>query len=287
MFAPRTGVRNGLMLLCLVVCCAAMQAKPGSARLETLTPVQAQALVDRAFAAESRTAQNASHPMRYLLRKSSPRLATAKEIVETRDGSVARLVAQNGQPLSTEDEQREQERLHALAESFSLQSHRKHSEDSDARMVLKILHAIPRAFLFQYDGIAPGPGGRPIQKYTFRPNPDFAPPDMETQVLKSMTGELWIDATEERVLRIASFLQQDTNFAWGILGRLSKGGWLIIDQAEVAGHEWRITRVQLRMNLRILFRTKVIDTDETMTNYAPVPPGLNYRQAIQMLRSGR
>ena len=33
-----------------------------------------------------------SHPMRYRLRKSSPRMTSTKDIVETRDGAVARLV---------------------------------------------------------------------------------------------------------------------------------------------------------------------------------------------------
>ena len=41
------------------------------------------------------------------------------------------------------------------------------------------------------------------------------------------------------------------------------------------------------MNLRILFKTKNFDTVEEMTHYAPVPAGLDYRQAIQMLRRRR
>jgi len=39
------------------------------------------------------------------------------------------------------------------------------------------------------------------------------------------------------------------------------------------------------MDLRILFKTKNFDTVEEMTQYAPVPAGLGYRQAIQMLRA--
>ncbi len=54
----------------------------------------------RALANELRAAQDTSHPMRYQLRKTSPRLTTTKEIYETRDGDVARLVAINDKPLS-------------------------------------------------------------------------------------------------------------------------------------------------------------------------------------------
>jgi hypothetical protein len=40
------------------------------------------------------------------------------------------------------------------------------------------------------------------------------------------------------------------------------------------------------MNLRVLFRTRNISTVEQLTRYSPVPAGLDYRQAIQMLRAG-
>ena len=44
---------------------------------------------------------------------------------------------------------------------------------------------------------------------------------------------------------------------------------------------------KMQMNLRILFKTKNFDTTEEMTQYAPVPAGIDYRQAIQMLRASR
>jgi hypothetical protein len=101
-----------------------------------------------------------------------------------------------------------------------------------------------------------------------------------------MSGELWIDASQDRVTRLEGHLQQDTDYGWGILGKLDKGGWIVIEQADVGGRQWRIVRFKMRMNLRVLFKTRNIDTSEEMTRYAPVPAGLGYRQAIQMLRAG-
>src|ERR1039458_1284893 len=43
----------------------------------------------------------------------------------------------------------------------------------------------------------------------------------------------------------------------------------------------------MEMNLRVLFRTRNISTVEQLTRYSPVPAGLDYRQAIQMLRARR
>ena len=119
-----------------------------------LTPAQAQALVERALATESRAAQDlshVSHPMRYRLRKTSPRLTSIKEIVETRDGDVARLLSINDQPLSPPDEQKEQARLQSLIDNPSLQEHRKHSEDSDAARAMKVLRVLRLAGSLQQD----------------------------------------------------------------------------------------------------------------------------------------
>jgi hypothetical protein len=223
--------------------------------------------------------------MRYLLRKTSPRLTTTKDIVETRDGGVARLLSINDKPLSQEDEQKEQARLDSLASNPSLQRHRKQNEDEDFGIVLKLLRMLPNAFLYQYAGTGTGPSGN-IQKFTFRPNPKFSPPDYETQALTALSGELWIDASQERVVRLKGHLQQDTDYGWGILGRLNKGGWVLIEQADVGAKQWRIVHVQMEMNLRVLFRTRNISTVEQLTRYSPVPAGLDYRQAIQMLRAG-
>jgi hypothetical protein len=277
-------VRRHLQFLCLlfwaVVCQGQLAAAQGS-----LSPAQAQALVGRALATEIRTAQDPNRPMRFLLRKTSPNLTSTKEIVETRDGAVARLLAINDTPLSPTDEQKEQERLDALAANPSLQRHRKQGEDSDMGIVLKLLRMLPDAFLYQYAGSAAGPAGN-VEKFTFRPNPRFSPPDYETQALTALSGEIWIDPTQERVTRLEGHLQQDTEYGWGILGKLNKGGWVVIEQANVGGRQWRIVRVQMQMTLRILFKTKVFNTTEQLSQYEPVPPGLDYRQAIQMLHSG-
>lgn len=264
--------------------------KPGSAgpsgaqASDALLQAQAQALVGRALSTELRNARDENHLMRYQLRKTSPRLTSTKAIVETRDGDVARLLSVNDTPLGPADEQKELARLDALAADPSLQRHRKQSEDSDAGIVLKLLRMLPNAFLYQYAGSGMGPAGK-VEKFSFRPNPKFDPPDYETQALTALRGEIWIDSAQERVTRLEGHLEQDTDYGWGILGKLNKGGWVVLEQADVGGRQWRIVHVQMQMTMRILFKTRIFDTNELMTQYAPVPAGLDYRQAIQMLHT--
>ncbi len=251
-----------------------------------LTPEQAQALVGRALATESQAAQelsHASHPMRYRLHKTSPRLSSTKEIVETREGDVARLLEINGQPLSQEDERKEQARLNALEANPGLQHHRKQSEDSDAARALKVLGVLPSAFLYQFAGTATA-AGTTVEKFSFKPNPHFDPPDLETGVLTAMAGEIWIDPAAERVVRLAGGLQQDKDFGWGILGQLDKGGWIEIEQADVGVRQWRIVHLKLVMNGRVLFKVKNSNSVQDYTEFVALPADLSYKQAIQMLR---
>jgi hypothetical protein len=240
-------------------------------------------LVEHALDAELRTAQDPNHPMRYTLRKISPRLTSTKEILETKDGDVARLVSIFDKPLNPADEQKEQARLDALISDPSLQRHRKLGEDEDAARALKLLRALPQAFLYQFAGSGSGPTAT-VVKFTFRPNPNFSPPNFETEILTQMTGELWIDAAAERVTRLEGHLQQDVDIGWGILGRLKKGGWIVIEQADVGANQWRPVRFQTVMSGRVLFLNKSFDTVEEQTHFAPLPVGLGYRQAVQILR---
>jgi hypothetical protein len=242
-------------------------------------------LVRRALAVELRSATDTQHPMRYRLRKSSSRLATTKEIVETRDGAVARLVAINDQPLSPGDEQKEQSRLDSLVSDSSLQRHRKQSEENDTNRVRSVLRAMPDAFNYNYAGSASGPTGA-IAKFTFQPNPGFTPTNLETDVLPAMSGEIWINPMDERVVRIEGHLQRDVNIGWGLFGRLYKGGSVLIEQSDVGNHQWRTVRLQLAMEGRVLFRDRSFDTVEEQSHFAPVPLGLGYLEAIQILRGG-
>jgi hypothetical protein len=266
------------------------RSSEGQPTAPALTPDQAQALIQRALATEAHAAQDLSHvghPMRYRLHKVSPRLTSTKEIIETKDGDVARLISINDQPLSQADEQKEQARLQALLDNPGLQQHRKQSEGSDTDRAMKVLRVLPTAFLYQFAGTGPTPNGQPggtIIKFTFKPNPQFDPPDTETGVLTAMVGEIWVDPVQERVVRLAGSLQQDKLVYWG-LGELDKGGWIEIGQADIGGHQWRIVHLKLKMNIRELFKMKNSDSVQEYSEFVPLPTAMSYQDAIQMLRS--
>jgi len=247
-------------------------------------PVPDSGLVRRALANELKSAQDASHPMQYRLRKSSPRLISTKQIVETGDGAVARLLSINDAVPSAADREKDETRLDALLADPGRQRKRKQGELADRDRALKVLRALPDAFLYQYEGTDTS-AAHPLARYAFSPNPNFSTSDLELMVLTAMSGTLTVDTTCERAVRLEGRLQQDVEIGWGLLGRLDKGGWILIEQGDVGGGQWRIVQFKMAMSARVLFRTRHFDTTEEQSHFAPVPVGLTYQKAIQMLRS--
>lgn len=279
------------------LCCGQTQPPPGS---------DAAPLVRRAVA--NHFAQQAAHqPERFDLHRRDERHNVVRQIIETPQGDVAMLVAVNGAPLSPQGRELEINRLNALAANPALQEHRRRREAEDQARIDNVMHQLPDAFLYRYDtvvscstnlqpvvvvpGRPPAPAAAPqvSQCYhlTFTPNPKFDPPNMEAKVLKGMAGEVWIEKSAERLVRLNAHLITDVDFGWGIVGHLDKGGTIFLEQALIAPNDWELTR--LRMNFSgkaLLVKSISIRITEEMANYTPVPPGTDYRKAIQMLEAG-
>ena len=279
--------RVALALLCaLLPCCTAYAQPPEGPAQPTpgpLTQQQTESMVRRVLQTEMHAANDTSHPMQYRIRKSSPRFSTTKLIVETKDGDVARLIAINGIPLTPSEQQIEDTRLQELASDPGKQRHRQEREQNDAERARKIMRALPEAFHYQYAGIATTPQG-PSYRFSFQPNPDFDPQDIEAQALKAMAGELWIDVAQQRVTRLEGKRLHDVDYAWGILGKLEEGGNLLLEQADVGNHQWRTVHLVLNMNARVLLKTIRLDTTLELSQFTPVTSGIGYQQAIQILQ---
>src|ERR1700722_19131729 len=103
--------RTSIVVLILLTLAA---ARISPAQPEQSAGIDPTALVRRAVQHRMDAAQT-HHPLRYLLRKTDEERDTSKDIIETNDGDVARLVALNGQPLSAEADRAELDRLHTLS----------------------------------------------------------------------------------------------------------------------------------------------------------------------------
>lgn len=221
-------------------------------------------------------------PLRYLLRKKTRNIDTTKEIVETMNGGVARLVAIDGHSLSTLQEQMELQRLSTLASNPALQEHRRRSEQKDAARVREVLRLLPDAFLYQ--AVEPLKISNGQIQLTFTPNPRFSPPTLDSRILTGIQGQVWIDSQDLRMVRIEGRVFRNVDFGWGILGTLHPGGTIRIEQAKTADCGWQLVHLKLNLTGReLLLKALRIQLEEFATDYHPVPSGWKYTDAIQWL----
>ena len=240
------------------------------------------ALVRRASQNELKSA-NGNHPYRYQLHKIDDNKVTTKEIVETKDGDVARLIAVDDKPLDADTQKAEIDRLTNLAAHPELQAHRHKREQEDSNRANEMIRLLPDAFLYKYEGVVDGPNGQ-CYRLSFQPNPNFKPPDREGEVYHGMAGELWIDKGQERMVKLDAHLIADVDFGWGILGRLYKGGSIMVEQADVGDHHWETTHMKLSLTGKaLLIKSLNFQTTEDASHFEPVPPEMGYQNAIKML----
>jgi hypothetical protein len=222
---------------------------------------------------------------RYQLRKTDEKGTSVKEIIETPEGDVARLLSREDKPITGDALQAETDRLNNLFAHPEIQARRHKKEQEDSGHADNFIKLLPDAFVYQYQDIVDGTTG-PAYRLTFVPNPKFNPPNREAEVYHGMAGELWIDVKEKRMVRFDAHIIQDVDFGWGIVGRLFKGGTIQVQQEDVGGGRWEATSLKLNLTIKILMvKTMLMHTTEISSDFVPVPPGTDYKGAITILKS--
>jgi hypothetical protein len=254
------------------------------------TPVMAPDDLVRLSVENELRGANESASFMFRVRKETLSGSQTQLYVQTRQATIAMLIAINDRPLTPEKQQAEEARLDELYRNPDELRHKQKQEKEDADRISRIVHAMPNAFIYEYDGTDTGKSGvgRPGDKLVrlkFRPKPNFSPPSRTEQVLTGMQGHLLIDASKYRMAEIDGTLYKNVSFAWGILGHLDKGGHLHVELGENGDSSWTITRMSLNFSGRILlFKSLVIRSDEVYSNFQSVPADLTLAQGVALLK---
>ncbi len=213
-----------------------------------------------------------------------PRGTTVKVMIETPNGVLGRIVEKDGHPLSPEDRQKEDDRVNRLLDPDQMRQKAKEQKQDEER-TLKMLKAIPDAFLFAYDGTSTSSNGDTLQRVTFKPNPDFDPPSRECLVFEGMQGDIIVDVNQMQLAKIDGTLFKDVSIGWGIIGRLDHGGRFLVEQTEVYKGHWDQTHMFLDFTGKaLLFKTIKIQENSTAWDFAPVQR-MDVKAALDFLKS--
>jgi hypothetical protein len=242
-------------------------------------PISANDLV-RAVVANELKAQDESHGRwMYRVEREQQGKKKAKEVVQTGQGSLDRLVALDGQPLTAKEQQDEKERIGNLVRNPAEQQKLEQTRKKDAEQCKAFFKMLPDALTFIYasrDG--------DVIKLNYRPNPSFQPPSREARVFHEMEGEMWVQVTQRRLARIQGQLVADVKFAGGLLGHLEKGGHFSVEQRELSPGQWDLTFMEVDMKGKALFfKTIDVNEKEYRSDFRTVPDDLTLAEAADML----
>ncbi len=265
-----------------------------------LAAVQKPALAQEALAQPPRAwadvgASNQAHiieagesvPIRYRVRKTDTRGDTTREVIESREGTVARTVQRHAVPLTAEEDGAERARLNEILndpESF-VRRHRR--ERAGREYALELVHALPGAMLWSYAPRQPQlPHASGLQVVLdFTPDPHYKPPTLVTEGLAGFAGRVWIDAQTRCVLRIQGTILHPVEFGWGgMLARVKEGGTVELEQTQVAEHRWLYSHFSDHLTLReMLIHTVSEDGQSNAWDAHTLPAPLSIGDAVREL----
>jgi hypothetical protein len=215
-------------------------------------------------------------------RKNHGQETKVQSIVQTPDGPLSRVTLIDNKPLTPAQQDEENERIRHRCDPDTMRRRRTAHQEDDAR-TRKMLASIPEAFDFMYINSTQTPNGHTLAHLRFTARPGWEPPTREAMVFLGMQGEMVIDETARRMVKIDGSLFRDVNFGWGILGKLYKGGRFLIEQAEVTPTHWEATRTALHFDGKALLIKPIhIDESESAWDFHAVPP-MSVAQAVDFL----
>jgi hypothetical protein len=215
----------------------------------------------------------------YRLEKEQYGKKQVEEIIETKEGSLSRLLSINDRPLTAKQQEEEHQRVQELMTSPSGKRKLQRALDAETLQGRRLFKMLPDAFVFNYAG-----GDGNLAKLSFRPNPNFHLPSLEARVFHDMEGEMWVDCKQERLAAFNGQLKQDVNFGFGLLGHLDKGGHFEVRQAEVVPGHWDTTTMSLDMTGKaLLFKSIGVQKRENRRDFHQVSDDLTLTQAADIL----
>lgn len=219
---------------------------------------------------------------RYHIHREDEKGSQDRDVIDTKDGQIARTLLINGQPLTAEQRSADELRMKKLVDDPSERAKRDKRAKEDEAKAEQMFKAIPDAFIFKYEGAENGQ-----IRLSFFPNPHYNAPTRELQVFRSMSGMIWIDRAGLRMSRLDGSLFEDVTFGWGLLGRLNKGGAFSVIQSRVADDHWEIVSLDVKMaGHAVVFKTINVKQIQRITGFHRISDSMTISEAYQLLEKG-
>jgi hypothetical protein len=201
-------------------------------------------------------------------------------VVETENGAISRHIEVAGQPASAQVLAQDDAENQRFIHNPSLRAKQMQNGANDEKDSIELLNLMPEAFVWTVVSQTPS-----LTTLSYKPKPNFSPPDMEARVMGMMSGTLVVTNPRHRIKTFKGQLQHDVTIGFGLLARIKAGGTFDIERGEVAPGYWQIAETHVHIGGHALFfKTISTQQDEVKSDFTLVPPGTTLEQAIDMLR---
>ena len=252
----------------------------------SLPSISPHALVGEAAANELVALHHKGSYLRYRMETVNERGDQVRDVIESKDGTVARLILKDGKPLTAEQDKAERQRLNDMIASPAAYAKHVKNTESEKSMADKLIPLMPDAMINTYTPGQPQSGrngGAPEIVLDYKPNPKFVPPNTQAQALTGLQGRVWIDAKTHYVVRMEGTIFRPVNFGWGMLAHIYPGGKVVMNQTNVGGNRWIFTDFSMELSVRALMVKKLdIRSSAKTSNYQTLGP-MSYQDAIHLL----
>ncbi len=229
------------------------------------TPPEAVQAVRAAVAAEMQADQTDKSIWTYEDHDEVPGKNATYTTVETRQGTLRRMIKLHGQALSPSAARAETQRINHFVHDLSAQAKASKNGAHDDAQAAEMLKMLPTAFRWSIVSQTPE-----LTTLSFQPDPSFDPPNMEARVMGTMGGQMVIERNGNRIRTLRGQLTEDVLIGYGILAKLYKGGTFDVERRQVGGGHWQITETHVHIGGHaLLFKNIGQQQDEVKTDWKP------------------
>jgi hypothetical protein len=180
----------------------------------------------------------------------------------------------NGKPLSKAqeaEELRKQQQTTAERRAESPEQRRKRIEKFEKERTRDnlMMEQLTKAFNFTLTG-QHKLRGFTVWMLKATPRPGYQPPNMETQVLPGMQGQLWIDQKSYNWVKVTAEVIRPVSIE-GFLAQVQPGTRFEMDKSPVGNGIWQISHFSMKSSAKILYMfNHSSQEDDTYFDYQPI-----------------
>ncbi|MFZ0640492.1 MAG: hypothetical protein WAN33_12195 [Candidatus Acidiferrales bacterium] len=186
------------------------------------------------------------------------RTTTLYQISYIQGHEVARKIEVDGKPLSSAEQQKEDDRLKKEAERYDKEAAEPPKKDNNAVTISDFLR-ISRLTNPRWERFR----GQDVVVFDFGPNPNYKPKNLVEKLVYDLVGTVWVDARAQDIARLEARFDNSVKIGGGMLASLQKGSAFQFEQSLVNNQVWLPSYDEIHVGAKLLmlktFRDDEID----------------------------